>query len=124
MEIESGDLCIICASKRCCRRCHRHLDEHSFSDNTTYVCNVCSRRHRSALNSTYNEVIIPLSTNTNTFEAFLLANHIAIDDVITEALNSRRLDFHSFDRYFLFTSISFVLFISVEIINVFIFTDA
>jgi len=98
LEIESGDLCTICRSKRCCRRCHRHLDEHSFLDNTTYICNSCSRRHQSALNLTYHEVLIPLSTNTNTFEAFILANHTAIDDVITGAHDTHRLDFQYFWR--------------------------
>lgn len=62
MQIPSGTLCTMCASKRGCKRCRRHLDDHSFPNSVTSVCNACSRHHRSALDMTYHEELIPSTT--------------------------------------------------------------
>jgi len=88
MCIATGELCAICSLERQCKKCWRHLDTHSFADINT--CYACSRRHKSAVSQTFQEVSIPTTDELLTFEEFLAANNDNIQNVITTALREHR----------------------------------
>jgi len=89
MNIASGDLCMTCTNKNECKRCRRRLDDHSFADANT--CKSCARRHRSAINNTFQEVSVPTSPDVTTFEMFVMHNSDVISDIFAEALKEHRL---------------------------------
>jgi len=79
---------MICTSKKECKRCRRRLDDHSFADANT--CKSCARRHRSAVNNTFQEVSVPTSPDVTTFETFVVHNSDVISDIFAEALKEHR----------------------------------
>jgi len=67
----SPNFAVFCTEKRECRRCHINLSESNYADSNASVCRKCSRRHRSALDQTFHEIDLPVTSANGSFTDYI-----------------------------------------------------
>lgn len=86
--ISSTALCRRCLGLHECVACHRRLPPHCFAPNTAR-CQACCKRQdrpqsRSSANNVVNEVAIPTTASSESFDAFIDHNATLIDGIVDD----------------------------------------
>jgi hypothetical protein len=89
-----GVICSLCASRRRCARCPRHLPDTRFEDETVSICKACRKRrsylpNRTAVSGTVREHEIVTAENNHDLHIFLEVNGDEIRGLLEDAIETQ-----------------------------------